>query len=271
MGDNKMETWIQDLWYAARLLVKKPGFTIVAVLSLALGIGANSAIFTVISAVFLHPLPIEEPSRVAELFTHDTRTVNTQANLTLTPTSLPNFEDYRDHNTVFSGLAAYFGTGLTWMNKGEDVNLPGMLASASYFDVLGVKAFRGRTFLPDEDRKPGGNTVAVLSHSLWTRQFGADPTLIGKTLTLNGIGFTVIGVAPPNFKGTFSLAGPDRVWVPLSMWAQLTTGQLRQLAPNRRFRWLNIVGRLRPGISLGQAEAAMRPMAAAREAQYPAE
>ena len=271
MGDNKMETWIQDLWYAARLLVKKPGFTIVAVLSLALGIGANSAIFTVINAVFLHPLPIEEPSRVVELFTHDTRTVNTQANFTLTPTSLPNFEDYRDHNTVFTGLAAFFGTGLTWTNKGETVALPGMLASANYFDVLGVKAFQGRTFLPDEDRKPGANTVAVISHSLWTRQFGADPALIGKTLTFNGLPFTVIGVAPPNFKGTFSLAGPDRVWVPLSMWAQLTTGQLRQLAPNRRFRWLNIVGRLRPGVSLRQAEAAMQTMAAALETQYPAE
>ena len=264
-----METWVQDLWYAGRLLIKKPGFAVVAVLSLALGIGANTAIFTVINAVFLHPLQIEEPSRVAELFTHDTRTLNAQANFTLTPTSLPNFEDYRDHNTVFSRLAAYSGVGLTWVNKGETVGLPGMLASANYFDVLGVKAFQGRTFLPDEDRKPGANTVAVLSHSLWTRQFGADPALIGKTLTLNGIAFTVIGVAPPNFKGTFSLAGPDRVWVPLSMWAQVTTGQLKQLAPNRRFRWLNIVGRLRPGVTLRQAEAAMQTMAAALEKQYP--
>jgi predicted permease len=125
--------------------------------------------------------------------------------------------------------------------------------------------------LPDEDRKPGANTVAVLSHSLWTRQFGADPTLIGRTLTFNGIPFTVIGVAPPNFKGTFSLAGPDRVWVPLSMWAQLTTGQLKQLASNRRFRWLNIVGRLRPGVTLRQAEAAMQTMAASLETQYPVE
>ena len=266
-----METWTQDIWYAVRLLVKKPGFTIVAVLSLALGIGANTAIFTVINAVFLHPLPIEEPSRVVELFTHDTRTINTQANFTLTPTSLPNFEDYRDHNTVFTGLAAHSGVGLTWTNKGETVGLPGMLASANYFDVLGVKAFQGRTFLLDEDRKPGANPVVVISHSLWTRQFGADPTLIGKTLTFNGLSFTVIGVAPPNFKGTFSLAGPDRVWVPMSMWAQLTTGQLRQLAPNRRFRWLNIVGRLRPGVSLRQAEAAMQTMAAALETQYPAE
>jgi predicted permease len=265
-----METWAQDLWYAARMLIKKPAFTTVAVLSLALGIGANTAIFTVVNAVFLHPLEIADPSRVVELFTQDTRTGGARAN-SLTPTSLPNFEDYRAENSVFTGLAAYSGIGLTWTNNGETQGLPGMLASANYFDVLGIKPFKGRTFLPDEDRKPGANTVAVISHSLWTRQFGADPALVGKTLTLNGMPFTVVGVTPPNFKGTFSLAGPDHVWVPLSMREQLTSGQLRQLGPNRRFRWLNIVGRLKPGVSLRQAEVAMQTMASALEKQYPTE
>ncbi len=265
-----METWAQDLWYAGRMLLKKPAFTTVAVLSLALGIGANTAIFTVINAVFLHPLEIAEPSQVVGLFTRDTRTAGTLAN-TLTPTSLPNFEDYRANNTVFSGLAGFFGTGLTWTNKGETQGLPGMLATANYFDVLGVKAFQGRTFLPDEDRKPGANTVAVISHSLWTREFGADPSVVGRTLILNGIGFTVVGVTPPNFKGTFSLDGPDRVWVPLSMREQITSGQIRQLSTNRRFRWVNIVGRLKPGVSLRQAEAAMQTMASALEKQYPVE
>src|SRR5207344_2622732 len=108
-----MGTWTQDVGYAVRVLRRKPAFTIVAVLSLALGIGANTAIFTVINAVFLHPLAIEDPGRVAEMFTRDTRTIDTLANFTLTPTSLSNFEDYRDHNTVFTGLAAYFNTGLT--------------------------------------------------------------------------------------------------------------------------------------------------------------
>src|SRR5262245_63647615 len=194
-----MDTWRQDVWYAVRLLVKKPAFTIVAVLSLALGIGANTAIFTVINAVFLHPLAIEDPSRVVELFTRDTRTVDTLANFRLTPTSLPNFEDYRDKNEVFAGLSAYYTTGLAWTNKGETTGLPATFASAAYFDVLGVKAFRGRLFLPDEDAKPGGNPVAVLSHSLWTRQFGGDPNLIGQTLTLNGIPFAVVGVTAPGF------------------------------------------------------------------------
>src|SRR5262249_36261618 len=131
--------------------------------------------------------------------------------------------------------------------------------------------FQGRTFLADEDRKPGGNTVAVVSHSLWTRQFGGDPALIGRTLTLNGIPVTVVGVTPPGFKGTFSLSGPDRGWGPLSMGPQLNAGQRRQLAPGRRFRWLNLVARLRPGVDMRQAEAAMQTMAAGLEKQYPTE
>src|SRR6476660_9693554 len=126
---------MQDLRYAARVLMKKPGFTTVAVLSLALGIGANTAIFTVINAVFLHPLAIEDPSHVVELFTRDTKTVQT-GNFTLTPSSFQNYEDYRDQNQVFTGLAAYFGTGLQWTNKGETQGLPGIMASANYFDVL---------------------------------------------------------------------------------------------------------------------------------------
>ena len=265
-----MERWWQDLRYAMRVLLKKPGFTAVAVISLALGIGANTAIFTVVNAVFLHPLAIEDPSRVAELFTKDTKTVQA-ANITLTPSSYLNYTDYRDQNDVFSGLAAYFGFGVQWIDNGQPQGLPAMMTSANYFDVLGITPFRGRFFLPDEDSKPGANTLAVVSHSLWTRQFGSDPSLVGRTLTLNGIPFTVIGIAPPGFKGTFSLAGPDRIWLPLSMREQMTTGQLRQLMTNRRFRWLNIAGRLKPGVPLRQAEAAMKTIASSLEKQFPAE
>jgi len=263
-----MERWWQDLRFATRVLIKKPGFTTVAVLSLALGIGANTAIFTVINAVFLHPLAIEDPSHVVEMFTRDTKTVQA-ANLTLTPSSFQNYEDYRDQNNVFTGLAGYFPFGLQWTRKGETQGLPAMMTSANYFDVLGIKPYRGRLFRPDEDRSMGGNTVVVVSHSLWIREFGSDPNLIGQTLTLNGLPFTVIGVTPPGFKGTFSLAGPDRVWVPLSMREQLANGQLRALMPNRRFRWINMIGRLKPGVAFKQAEAAMKTIAAALEKQYP--
>ena len=263
-----MERWWQDLRYAIRVLVKKPGFTAVAVISLALGIGANTAIFTVINAVFLHPLAIEDPSHVVEMFTRDTKTVQS-GNFTLTPTSFQNFEDYRDQNSVFSGVAGYFGFGLQWTRDGETQPLPAFMTSANYFDVLGIKPFRGRLFRPDEDRTMGGDTVAVISHSLWTREFGSDPNVIDRKLTLNGLPFTVIGITPPGFKGTFSLAGPDRVWVPLSMREQLTTGQTRQLIANRRFRWVNMAGRLKPGVSMRQADAAMKTIASSLAKEYP--
>jgi predicted permease len=263
-----MERWWLDVRYAVRVLLKKPGFTTIAVLSLALGIGANTAIFTVINAIFLQPLPIDDPSRVAEVFTKDTKTVQT-GNFSLTPSSYQNYEDYRDQNQVFTGLAAYFGTGLQWTHNGETEPLPGMMATGNYFDVLGIKAFRGRLFLPDDDRTLGANPVAVISHSVWTKQFGSDPGIVGQTMTLNGVAFTVIGVTPPGFKGTFSLGTADRVWVPISMREQLATGQLRQLLPNRRFRWVNMVGRLKPGISLQQAQTALKTIALALEKQYP--
>jgi predicted permease len=265
-----MERWWQDLRYAARMLAKKPGFTTVAVLSLALGIGANTAIFTVINAVFLHPLAIEDPSRVVEMFTRDSKTVQA-GNFTLTPSSYPNYEDYRDQNAVFSGLAGYFALGLQWTKGAETQGVPGMMTSANYFDVLGIKPFRGRLFRPDESSALGGNTMAVLSHSLWIREFGSDPSVVGRTMTLNGIPFTVIGVTPPGFKGTFSLAGPDRIWVPLSMREQLTNGQLRQLLSNRRFRWIGMIGRLKPGLPMSQADAAMKTIASALEQQFPTE
>ena len=262
-----MDKWIQDFKYGLRRLTRAPGFTTVAVLSLALGIGANTAIFTVINAVFLHPLAIEEPSRVVELFTKDTRTVQT-GNFTLTPSSIQNFEDYRDQSTVFSGLAAYFGTGLQWTHDGETVGVPGMMTTANYFDVLGVKPVLGRTFTPDEDLK-SASTVAVVSHSLWKTRFNSDPALVGRTLTLNGLPFTVIGIAPEGFKGTFSLAGPDRIWIPLGMRDQILNGQIKELMTSRRFRWLNIVGRLKPGVDIAQAQAAATTIAMALEKTYP--
>src|SRR5262249_17436940 len=162
-----------------------------------------------------HPLPIEDPSRVVELFTRDTKTVQS-ANLALTASSLQNYEDYREQQQVFTGLAGYFPTGLQWTRHGETEGVPSMMASPNYFDVLGVKPYRGRLFQAGDDRQLGGDTLVVLSYSLWTREFGADPGAIGQTMTLNGLPFTVIGVTPPGFKGTFSLAGPDRIWVPLS-------------------------------------------------------
>jgi predicted permease len=262
----------QDLRGGLRMLKKSPGFTFVAVLSLALGIGANTAIFTIINAVFLHPLPVEELARLAEMFTRDTRTIDTGANFRLTGSSLPNYEDYRDQNTVFSGLAmATFPVPLNWGGQAEPEQLNAVLVSGNFFDVLGIKPFRGRTFIPDGDKKLGANAEVVLSYSLWARRFGSDPAEIGQTITLNATPYTVIGVAPPNFKGTASLGPPDLLWIPISMRDYVLSGQVKEYENNRRFRWLSIVGRLKPQLTVEQASSAMKTIAASLEKEYPRE
>jgi predicted permease len=262
-----METWIQDLTYGFRTLLKRPGFTAVAVLSLALGIGANTAIFTVINAVFLHPLPIEDPSSVVELFTLDTKTVQA-ANQNLTPTSLQNFQDYRAAKTGLSGMAGFFNLGLQLTRNGETSGAPGAMVTENYFDVLGIKPALGRFFGPDEDINHAV-PVAVISHSVWAQQFGGDTHIVGQTISLNSIPFSVIGVAPQGFKGTATLAGPDRIWISFGMRDQILTGQVKALSTNRRFRWVSIVGRLGPGVSRTQAATGLKMIASSLEKTYP--
>jgi putative ABC transport system permease protein len=260
----------QDLRGGLRMLKKSPAFAFVAVLSLALGIGANTAIFTIINAVFLQPLPVEEPSRLAEMFTRDTLTIDTNANFQITPTSLPNYEDYRDQNTVFSGLALVtFPIPLNWGGQAEPQQLNASLASGNFFDVLGVKPYRGRTFITDGDKKIGGNPEVVLSYSLWARRFGSDEKYIGQTISLNGAPYTVVGVAPPSFKGIVSLGRPDVLWIPITMRDYVLTGQLKALENHRRFRWTSIVGRLKPQVGMAEAQAAMKTIAAGLEKEYP--
>ena len=249
-----MSSWLRDVQYSLRLLAKRRGFTAVAVLSLALGIGANTAIFTIINAVFLHPLAIADPARVMELFTHDTRTLTT-GNQNLTASSIQNFEDYRARNEVFSQLAGYFPFGLPWRHDGQAEGLPVTMTSANYFQALGIRPFQGRFFNPTEDTKDAV-PVAVLSHSVWQNRLGSNPNIVGTTINLGGIPFSIVGVAPRGFKGTQSLAGVENIWIPLGMRDQVTTGQLKALSVNRRFRWLNMVGRLKDGVTPTQATSA---------------
>ncbi|MGH9594550.1 MAG: ABC transporter permease, partial [Bryobacteraceae bacterium] len=199
--------------------------------------------------------------------------INTSTQINLTGSSLPNYRDYRDQNTVFTGLAAAtnFGFGLTLSGQAEPQQLPGFLVSANYFDVLGVTAYRGRTFLPSEDKTDGGNPVAVMSYSLWTRQFGSDPGLVGRPMTLNGQAYTIVGIAPPNFKGLISIGSPDAIWIPMSMRDSVLTGIGRQLEDNRRFRWLVMIGRLKQGVTMRQSEVALKTIASALQKEYPRE
>jgi putative ABC transport system permease protein len=252
-----------------RTLMRSPGFTIVAVLSLALGIGANTAIFTLTNAVFLNPLPVQDPARVIQVYTVDHATTSTLSNFQRTPMSFLNYKDFRDQNNVFSGLAAYAFTGLTLTGHGDPKPQNGMLVSANYFDVLGVKPALGRTFFPDEDRSDGGNTVVVLSYSLWVQLFGADPAAIGKTVELSSIPYTVIGVMPPDFKGTQTLSSPELAWMPISMHAQALPGPLEALFNERRMRMINVFGRLKPGVGEAQAASNLQAIAANLEREYP--
>jgi putative ABC transport system permease protein len=251
------------------MILKNPGFSAIAALSLALGIGANTTIFTVVNAILLNPLPVTDISTLVQMDTVDSKTMVTQANATKLGMSYPNFQDYARLNQVFTGLTCLSGGPLTWSGGAEPKQLNGLLVSANYFDLLGVQPSAGRFFLPDEDKKPGGNNVVVLSYSLWSDRFGADANVVGKPITLNATSYTVIGVAPRGFKGTFSLGPAELVWIPTSMYGQALSGFLKENFNNRRFLDLVVYGRLRPGVSSSQAEASLKTIAQHLESEFP--
>src|SRR5579875_205646 len=266
-----MVSFLQALKYAARTLRNSPAYTLAAMLSLGLGIGANTAIFTLTNAVFLHPLPVRNPSQVIELYQVDHATHSTVSNLTRTGLSYPNFVDLRAQNDVFTGMAGFTQAGVTLSGAGKPLQQNVFLATANYFQVLGVQAAVGRLFRPDEDRLPGGNAVAVLSYSLWQRLYGGDAAVIGRSIVLNTVSYEVIGVAPPNFKGTLTIGPPDVVWVPLSMHSQVLTGPGEQFFNARRMRLLSAFARLKPGVDERRALASMQTIFAGLEAEYPAD
>jgi putative ABC transport system permease protein len=255
-----METLWQDIRFGFRILFKSPAFTLVAALSLALGIGANTAVFSIINASLLKPLPVEEPERLLSLFTTDAKN---PGNL---ETSHLNYIDYRDQNQVFSGLLAYTFAQVS-LTRGETSEpVFGLVVSGNYFDVLGVKAAMGRTFMPHEDKTPGAHPVVALSHRLWQRRFGGDPNLVGKTISLNRHDFTVVGIIPEGFTGTDLGPGPD-LWVPMMMHEQAQPGF--DWYNERRGLFLFLIGRLKPGVSASQAQASLKVFADQLAQSYP--
>jgi predicted permease len=266
-----MHTLWQDVRYAIRMLTKNPAFSFVAILSLALGIGANTTIFTVVNAILLNPLPVKDISRVVEVDTVDTKTRVTAANATKLGMSYVNFQDYaRQTPQLFSAMTCVVGPfALTWSGGAEPRQLQGQMVSASFFDLLGLRPAAGRFFLPDEDTKPGGNNVAVLSYSLWTNKFGANPNTIGQTLTLNATPFTIVGIAPNGFKGTFTFNNAEEIWVPVSMYPQMLAGFFKDNFNTRRFLATVVYGRLKDGVSITNAEASLKTIAAGLESAYP--
>jgi putative ABC transport system permease protein len=243
---------LQDFRFALRSFWKSPGFTVVAILALALGIGANAALFSVINTVLLKPLPYTHPERMLEIF--ETFLPDGYGSV-----STPNFLDWRKQNHVFDHLEACTFSSLNLQSNGEPERIPSVLATAGIFDMLGVKPIQGRTFLPDEDQ-PGKPHVAVMSERLWRGRFGADPNVLGSQITIDGQPATVVGIMPASFQ--FPAVSYNRpLWMPL----QFTEDQLK----NRGTHWMAVVGRLKPGIKMQTAEAEMKQIAAGIARQFP--
>jgi putative ABC transport system permease protein len=246
-----VETILQDLRYALRALIKNPAFSTVAVLSLALGIGANTTIFSFVNGLLLKPPSVADPDRLVEVWEHNvTRGNGIGSNTQL---SYPDFEYFRDRNDVFSDTTAFTGetVGVVWNRDGEGETLRGAMVCGNFFSVLGVRPALGRGFLPQEDRAGSDSPVVVLSHALWNQRLGADPAILGKVLTLNGRGFTVVGVAPATFTGLMAGFAAD-FWAPVAMHNAISPGL--DLA-ERRQHWIIGVGKLKDGTTHAQAAA----------------
>jgi predicted permease len=264
---NSIETLIQDLRYGARMLLKNPGFTFVAVLTLALGIGANTAIFSVVNGVLLRALPYYEPERLVMLWA-DRPILQAQIGLPDFPVAVADFVDWRNQNQVFEQMAAMFAPRINLTGGGEPESVFGLRTSASLFPLLGARFTLGRAFLPEEDRA-GTDRVVVISHGLWQRRYAADPKLIGQKITLDNEAYTVIGVTAPDFQF------PRRGEVPANFGAATKADLYLPIAftpvnmNDRRNNYLTVIARLKPGVSVGQASAEMNAIARRLTEQYP--
>jgi predicted permease len=255
-----MHTLLRDLRYGVRLMARTPGVALAAIVSLGLGIGANSAIFSLLNAVLLRPMPVASPDAVVAVYTSDYSSTKYGSS------SYPDYLDFRQRTAVLAGLAAYQLRPLS-MNAGADTEMAfAELVSGSYFPVLGVGAARGRV-LTDQDDRPGAAPVAVISHALWTRRFGSDSTVVGHTLQFNGQPFTIVGVAAREYTGAMRGLAID-AWVPLAAARSLAHGG-RDATEQRGSRGLLLIGRLRPGVTVSQAQAAFDVIAAQLYAAYP--
>ncbi len=256
-----METLFQDLRVSLRRLRKTPGFTVIAVLSLALGIGANTAIFSLVNTMFLRPLPVAQPEQLVAL-----NNVSLNGERNIPAFSVPNYRDLRDRNDVLSGLAAYRIAPISLSNNGVNTRLWGYLATGNYFEMLGVRPALGRFFTPADDQTPGAHPLVVITHDCWQRRFGSDPSVVGKSVLVNGHSYTIIGVAAPGFYGT-EIGFKVEMWFPSMMLAQIEAG--RDDLNNRDTSNFFVQGRLKPGVSVAQAEAALKNIAAQLAREFP--
>jgi predicted permease len=251
-GFRSLEMLWQDLRYGVRMLAKSPGFTAVAIVALALGIGANSAIFSVVNTVLLRPLPYKDPDRLMTVWEE-----GTLQGFPVNVTSAANYFDWRDQNRVFDGMAVIGRVSLNLTGAGEPERIDGRRVSANVFPLLGVEPQLGRAFLPGED-SPGAGRVVILSHGLWQRRFGGRPDVTGQPLTLNGETYEVVGVMPPHFQFP---SRDDQLWVPVAF--------TPQQAADRGNNSFEVIARLKPGVTREQAESEMDTITARLQQQYP--
>jgi len=241
----------QDLRYGVRVLLKRPGFTFLSVLTLAIGIGVNTAIFSIVNAALLRPLPYADPDRLVRIWETHTAT-----DLSEMEASYANYVDWIEQNTVFEGLAGYDAINVTLLGRGIPERISGTRVAASFFSVLGVQPFLGRGYEP-EDEHLSSSPVALISYDFWQRYFGGEIAAVGQTVNLSNQLYTVIGVLPPDFRFA---PNPSQVWVPL---------KVSDNAIQRNHHWLSTIARLKPGVSLSRGQAEMSTIAERLAREYP--
>ncbi len=253
------ETVWQDLSYGARTLRKTPGFLVVAVLTLALGIGANTAIFSLTYEVLLSRLPVPHPEELVILRSPGPHNGHTHSDSSVPGTafSYPDYKELRDGNSVFTGLLARLSIPVSTSGQGRSESLSGELVSGNYFQVLGVRPVLGRLLLPQDETAAGANPVVVLSYGYWERRYARDPDILNKPLNVNGTVLTVVGVAQAGFDGVQVGEMPD-LFIPVTMKAQMTPNW--DGLADHTDRWLALIGRMKPGINRQQAEAAVQSL-----------
>src|SRR6202451_1429586 len=255
-----MGTLLQDIRYGIRMLVKNPGFTAIAVLTLALGIGANTAIFSAVDVELLRPLPFRDSGRLVSVATANSRMHSSNGSA-----SYPDFADWRSQNQVFEKMAAYTGATFTLTGQENPAHLEGASVSADTFDLLGVSPELGRTFQPGEDEP--NHHVVVISDRLWKQLFKGDAGIIGRTITLENEGYTVVGVMPANFRYPLQQE-PEAIWTTLSPLNE-TSDNSPPMVQHRGAHFLTCIARLKPGVTLAQAQAGLDVIASSLSKQYP--
>ncbi len=257
-----MDSLTRDLRYAARQLLRSPGFTLAAALTLTLGIGANTVVFSIVNGLLLRPLPVEQPEGVVGLYATNRRAGDTR-NL-----SYPEYLDYRDRSRIFAGLAAQQGVPLSLAGDERAEMVWSEIVTENYFSVLHLRPALGRTFLPADAAGPGSDPLVVLSHRVWLDRFQGDSGVIGSVVRLNGHPFTVVGVAPAGFRGVRRFGFWPDLWVPMMMHAQVMPGS-EGILEDRESTWLIVAGRLRPGLTPALASNALSDFAARLEQIHP--